>query len=271
MKLIGLLCWYNESPTWLAATVSSLSKIGVDHLIAVDGAYALFPNRRPRSPITEVEAIVTAADAIGIGLTLDRPKDVWVNGESDKRSYLFSLAETIGTPGEDWTFVIDADEVVSEGTPRVKEELEATDCHSAYGRLEQWWPDVMEETKKAEIARMFPHPTIIGENQTRYFRILKHMRVDTTHFTYVGDWNGVSYSLRGDKSGERLGYTSCKILDPMRVTRIEHRDPMRDATRKLDKKAYYEDRDRTGIERIRELCDPPAFELDEQTKSIVAS
>ena len=37
MNLHAILCWWDESPTWLAATVASLATIGVDHVIAVDG------------------------------------------------------------------------------------------------------------------------------------------------------------------------------------------------------------------------------------------
>jgi hypothetical protein len=44
-KIWGLLSWYDESPSWLAEAVASFAPM-LDGLIAVDGAYALYPDAR---------------------------------------------------------------------------------------------------------------------------------------------------------------------------------------------------------------------------------
>lgn len=248
MKLIACLCWYNESPSWLSACVASLARIGVDHVVAVDGAYSTFPDGRPRSNFAEAQAILMAADAVGIGCTLVQPQTLWYGGEPEKRTAMFRAASSLGTIGEDWLFCIDADEAITKGTERVKEQLAGTDAIVAYGIIEQWWDDVQVDETRAEIARHFPHPTVFGEKQTRFFRIIENLRCDTTHYTYVGEWDGESYTLRGDSAGKELGYKQAEIFTPDTRVVLEHRDPLRDKTRKLDKAAYYEKRDRMGLE-----------------------
>lgn len=250
MKLIALLPWYNESATWLAATITSLTRIGVDELVVVDGAYYLFPDARARSSIAEAQAVMLAADAANIGLTLVRPRDVWYGNEREKREFLFKVATAIGTPHEDWVFCIDADEVITEGTPTIKQELASTTCDVAVGYLYQWWDDTQADTKKAHIARQFPHPSAFGNTQTRFFRILDNMRLDTTHYTYIGDKDGVSYSLRGDIAGQQFGYPTASILTPDSRIEIEHRDPIRDMWRREAKLDYYNIRDLAKIEQV---------------------
>jgi len=245
-----MLCWYNEPPSWLAATVSSLARIGVDHVVAMDGAYLLFPDGRPRSNLAEAQAILMAADAVGIGATVYQPETLWYGGEPEKRTELFKIASAHGTPGEDWLFVIDADEVITKDCPTIKDELAGTDALVAHGRIEQWWDDHQANPDTARIARMMPHPTVFGHLQSRFFRIIENMRCDTTHFTYVGEWEGVSWTLRGDKAGRVLGYTQADAFTPDRLVNIEHRDPLRDLTRATLKKDYYEKRDEMGIERV---------------------
>jgi hypothetical protein len=44
VNLIGILCWFDERPAALAGVVAGLAKAGVSHVVAVDGAYSLFPN-----------------------------------------------------------------------------------------------------------------------------------------------------------------------------------------------------------------------------------
>lgn len=249
MKLVGVLCWYNESPSWLAACVASLGKIGVDHVVALDGAYALFPEGRAKSNLLEVEAIYMGADAAGIGVTVEQPATVWYGNEPEKRSRLFQLATSMCTT-DDWLVAIDADEIITHGTPRIKDELEASSALAVNGWIEQWWDDVQGEAKRAEVARMFPHPAIFGHLQTRFFRALPSLRCDTTHFTYVAEHEGVSYSLRLDKAGRDMGYKDAPVLTPDSRVVFEHRDPLRDAARKLAKSEYYAKRNELGVERV---------------------
>jgi hypothetical protein len=44
MSVVGLISWWDESPTWLAASITSLGRF-CDHVVALDGRYALYPDR----------------------------------------------------------------------------------------------------------------------------------------------------------------------------------------------------------------------------------
>ncbi len=95
MRLIGILSWYDERPDWLAATVASLAKAQVSHLVAVDGRYALYPDSRPSSPGVQHDAIVETCRGAGMGLTMHIPTEPWAGNEVAKRTFCFELAETV--------------------------------------------------------------------------------------------------------------------------------------------------------------------------------
>ena len=132
MTLHAILNWYDESPTWLAGCVSSLSKIGVEHLVAVDGRYPHFdPGSPVRSSVDQVDAITSTADGIGIALTLHTIHHPIT--EPQKRTLAFKLLEASAEFRRDWVFVIDADEMIVDGTTAIVGELDAlpADTHVA--------------------------------------------------------------------------------------------------------------------------------------------
>ena len=110
--IVALLSWYDENPQHLSTTVLSLKKAGVGHLVAVDGAYAMFPGGERHSDGAQHLAIQYAAAELGIGLTLHAPRRVWQGNEVEKRNALFALGWVVADEG-DWFLVIDADEAVS--------------------------------------------------------------------------------------------------------------------------------------------------------------
>ena len=120
-----MLNWYEESSQWLAALVASLQKANVEHIVAVDGAYQLFPDgvTRPRSGPEQVAAIVESAHVLGIGTTIHRPKRAWRGNEVEKRNHLVQLA-LMETEPEDWLLQIDADELVDSAPPDLHRRLE---------------------------------------------------------------------------------------------------------------------------------------------------
>ena len=124
-RLIALLCWYEEAPQWLAATVASLRGV-CDHVIAADGTYPGFPDARvyPRSGREQAEVITETAYACNLGLTLISPRDVWEGGEVEKRNAMFDYAKIVGDPG-DWVLIVDADEVVTAAPPDLRAQLTA--------------------------------------------------------------------------------------------------------------------------------------------------
>src|SRR6266498_603798 len=62
VRIYGLLSWYDERQDWLAAAVTSAAKL-CDGIIAVDGAYALFPDslRHPTSGAEQAATILETA------------------------------------------------------------------------------------------------------------------------------------------------------------------------------------------------------------------
>jgi hypothetical protein len=106
------LSWFDERPAWLAELVASLSRVGVAHVVAVDGAYGLFPRAAGASPSEQAQTVVATAEALGMGVTLHVPPHPWVGNEVEKRSFMFRLAHLVAEPEVDWLFVIDGDELV---------------------------------------------------------------------------------------------------------------------------------------------------------------
>jgi hypothetical protein len=113
MKLVGLLSFYDEPVPTLLACIASLAEHGVDELVAVDGAYGLYPGGRARSHPDQHAAIVLACRELGMSCTLHAPRTVWRGNEVEKRTFMFSLAWATARDG-DWFWVMDADQVVLE-------------------------------------------------------------------------------------------------------------------------------------------------------------
>jgi hypothetical protein len=65
MKLIGLLSFYDEAPSWLSAAIASHHPAGLTHLVVCDGAYELFPDGRARSGIEQYDAINATCEGLG--------------------------------------------------------------------------------------------------------------------------------------------------------------------------------------------------------------
>lgn len=206
----ALLAYYDESPKWLRQLVETLPLAGVTRLVAVDGAYRLYPNARPKSPDECRATLQAACDKTGIRLYHHTPSEVW-DDELEKRSFLFEQAEQV-TQDHDWYFVVDADERVTQAPPRLPELLDKLDTLVAEATL--WAPDSRVPL------RMF-------------FRSKRGLRVVGNHYTYQlpdgrrlwGNWND-----------------TLELATPIPVL-VEHRD--RDRPRwRLDRKfAYYDLRD----------------------------
>src|SRR6266498_2048177 len=80
MNIVASLIWYDESPAWLSATLHGIIP-HIDHLVAIDGAYVLYPEARNWSRPDQHETILYSCQAAGIGLTLHTPSTVWFGNE----------------------------------------------------------------------------------------------------------------------------------------------------------------------------------------------
>ena len=215
MKIVGLLSWYDEPASWLAECVASAAKI-CDHLIAVDGAYAKFPGAlsRPRSGTEEADVIMHAATGAGIGCTIHARTEPWWGNEVEKRDWMFRLAETV-TTGDDWLFVIDADEVVSTCPPDTRQLLEKSE-HDV-GELRIWEND---------------GTNIAGR---RFLRALRGIHAEGAHYVWTAPGpGGKKQILRGTAASQKLA--PCEDLWNFR---LEHKQQHRATGRRSLKAEYY--------------------------------
>lgn len=229
MQIVALLSWYEESPRWLEETIDSLVLAGVDRLVALDGAYGLFPGATPHSDPAQKEAIREAADGL-FPVDIYTPSKVFKGNEVQKRSTLFEFGEEVTTE-DDWYFVMDADELISE----VPDDFRA--------RLEQTDRDVAEVTFVEQRNPDLPPPSL-WQRKDRYpirvlFRAIRGLRVKTNHWTYV------------TPDGRKLWGQNKRTLAPaLDCTDVEilHRSDLRQEGRRADQYSYYSTRDQRKTE-----------------------
>lgn len=258
MNLYAILSWYDEPPTWLAGCVASLTRIGVDHIIAVDGRYPHFNIGAPaRSRLEQVDAITSTAHGAGMGLTVFQPTQPLL--ETDKRTLAFQLLNASATPFKDWVTVIDADEFISEGTHHARIDLAAipTHVHTVRGRVTgsvdpfaDPEPDNDISTKTLELHHKLPVPSEFASMQSRFFRVLTDMRCVTSHYDYTGtDESGKRIWLRPDIGTKPQGTKPTEVGTLETTVTFQHRKNHRTYERREHKKAYYDLRNSLRIER----------------------
>ena len=238
IKLIGLLSFYDENPAWLAAAIASLSKIGIDHVVALDGAYQLFPGGKASSAPEQHEAIVQTCAGLGCGLTLHVPSRVWAGNEVEKRSKMFEIAESFAEPDHDWYVVIDADETVKYAPSDLRNRLLHSE-HDAASVL--FWN---REQPRTEQERQFHWEPISKVEIPILFRAVPELRVIGTHFTYKAGDGRILWGLGDDKSSGLVedfhDLTDCFVID--------HRSAFRGKVRADAQKRYYQLREASKIE-----------------------
>lgn len=232
MKVLGLLAWYDESPLWLQAAAQGAAKL-CDHVIAADGAYALYPGGRAWSGPEQAQAITEAAYTAGIGCTIHHPAERWAGNQVEKRTLMFQLAAQITTP-DDWLFVFDADDLVTHVPADTRDRLERAEEDVAAYTL--WWTEDVHRTPQREAAaQSFPWP---HEAANRYhrglFRALPGLRVEDAHYVYAAERDGETVYLRGHPDVHTLE----PFLD-LTGLRVQHRHPQR-ARARLEAAAAYD-------------------------------
>jgi hypothetical protein len=247
-RIIGLLSWYEEDASWLAATIASLAKIGVDHLVAADGAYLLYPGGKGFSGPEQREAIEETVYGMGIALTLYIPRDPWIGNEVEKRSVLFALAEQCAIPNEDWYFVIDSDEVITAAPPDLRQQLAASEFDAGTAMVET------REEPKSKQMRAFNWEPISRTPIPKFFRAIPGLRVRGAHYIYeLPDGR----RLWGAGEGGSSGFVS-EYLD-LTTVKLNHRTMFRGEHRKAQQKGYYDQREEHEIEaHLCHRCSDPA-------------
>lgn len=250
-KIIALLSWYDEDPSWLVASLASLSKLGVDHVVALDGAYILLPEGKNVSPPEQHSAIVEICLGMGVGLTLHVPDNVWVGNEVEKRSFLFQLGEQIARPNKDFYFVVDADEVMKDCPGDVKKRLAESKFDAARVTLLNRKPP---STGQEHEFAWDPNSKVA---LPKFFRAIPGLRVVGNHYTYALP-DGRKLWGQGD------GMTSGLVEDYLNLEdlTIDHRTATRDKYRRKLQCDYYDRRERMNIEHSTcSRCDEPPTRL----------
>lgn len=211
MRVIGLLCWYEEPASWLAECVASAAKL-CDHIIAVDGPYAAFPGalRKPASGGEQADTIARTAAGTGIGCTIHVPRSPWWGGEVEKRDWMFKAAGLM-TTSEDWLLVIDADEALNAVPGDTRHVLEKSGLDVAELRL--WDRDGTETMDR------------------RLLRALPGLAVEGAHYVWTAPGKKV---LRGNQTLHNLS-----PAEPLWDVRLEHRSRQRPGDRREAKREYY--------------------------------
>lgn len=215
-RIVALLSWYDEDPALLHGAVSSVAP-HVDRLVALDGAYALFPGAQARSDPAQRQAIREAAGVTPV--TVRAPGEPWAGGEVQKRARLFQLGRRHVRGPQDWFVILDADEHWTRAPEDLHERLAATG---------------LDVAKASASAKGDPGSTAPIE---KFFRALPGLTVKGTHYHYCAEGEVVLWG----------GRQEAPSLDLSGVVVIEHRE-REDAARANRARAYYAVRDRARIE-----------------------
>ncbi len=227
-----LLSWYDENPAWLSATVASAGGFA-DQVVALDGAYFHYPQGAARSPHGQAEAIRATASACGMGCTIVEPRTVWAGNEVEKRSAMFAVAECVTAP-DDWYFVLDGDEVVTDCPGNLRDRLAQT-AEDA-GKVTFW--QHREHTAVDERPFVLAFVEQVGLIPV-LFRAQRGLHVEGNHFTYRTADGQYLWGLGG--GGPHADFTD---------VRVEHRTLLRDVYRAKQAQDYYARRTELGLEHV---------------------
>lgn len=245
MNVVGLMPWFDEEPGWLFNAVSSAGRL-CDHVVAVDGSYALFPEPSASSPRAQHEAIRDAAALMGISCTIHTPSEPWRGNEVHKRNQMINLGFGCVESDEDWFYCFDADTVVAEVSAfSVRGELERTDLHVASVTL-------------FENAASGHGPVSETQGHRMLYRANPDLRVLGMHWCYVIGPDDDPTVLWGPNGFGR----PADVLRLDDFMRVEHRSNQRDPVRNRRARAYYQLRDTLQVERLSEpVVEAPDGEL----------
>lgn len=239
MKLHGVLNFFDEAPSWLAACLASMSKV-CDHVVVVDGRYALFDHEMVVSPTDQAETIVETCEGAGLPLTLYRPAAPFFGNEIEKRSLSLRLALASAEPMVDWLLVIDADCYVTEYSDLLKYDLERCVEHCATINAEEHL-DPLDPAAPLAVAHTVSLAETWRSPVTLLYRCLPDLRYEGTHYSLSGTVGGEKVWLWGHDRAEQP-------FDARHALTVRHRNVLRPVRRREQASTYYARRDKLGIE-----------------------
>lgn len=252
MKVYALLSHFDESVDHLTRCVTSLKGFA-DVIVALDGAYATFPDARAQSDSGQDEALHKAARDAGLAYSIKVSHGLWAS-EVEKRAALFELGRKAGATPDDWLLIIDGDMGLAEFTADARDRLAATELDVA----DVNWHDVQVNGVKCS-TQCF----------RSLFRALPGLTVERTHYLYTvptapcfrcGGTSGMGYdggacqTCHGAPARRFLwhvpsGHISPEpALDLTDAVTLHHYNSQRDPDRKSRALRYYRARDDAHLE-----------------------
>lgn len=253
MRIAAALSWWDEPADLLYDCVSAVARLA-DTIVALDGAYARYPDGTPASPPEQAEAIRDAAADAGRTALVLVPGRLWA-GQLEKRTY----AMTVAAAAADWVVTVDADWIVEADPDETRRQL------AAYG------PDAACFTVEHHMAAGTVVPTAWARNLAGRSEPVPHiwraaaapLRVETHHWWVSGMVGSERRWLWGG-DGRYPAHPSQALNSPYRVL---HRALTRDELRARRNRAYCNDREsvvlaRTGQEDDDPSLPRPAFDFE---------
>lgn len=243
MRVVLLLSFYDEYPSWLSTVVAGFARV-CDEIVAVDGAYGFYPgsDRAPRSHIEQAEAIQSAAEAAGVGCTIHRPRDPFAGNEVEKRNLTLALAAAVEP---DWVVVADGDYHITHCDPATfRALLDETDLNAAAYLL----GDSMDYAAlgMADTAAQNGAPTSWAFPLRDIFRWTPDLAYGPAHFTVSGTYEGRRQWLKGPEGSPLV----VPCLDTLGSLVAAHRNRHREKGRRDAADRYARVRVESQIEAV---------------------
>lgn len=241
MRIHGIFSWFDESPSWIGTAIASLGRF-CDHILAIDGAYALYPGGKPKSHPNQVETILHTAEAAGVGCTIYQPQEVWWGNEVEKRNKAFDIVRSYAEEDVDWLCIFDADYHVVRCQPdSIRHELANTDCDVAtYGIIET--EDWLSNGANSLATQSKIETQWVSQTRDLY-RCHASLLVGPAH----GDYSRISNS-KWKQVWLRGPYDLEPAHDISGFLTVYHRTKDRALVRRNAQQGYYQMRDQLGIE-----------------------
>lgn len=240
-RCTALTIFYDEPYELIAAHFSSLSGV-VDHVVAVDGAFMLYPEAKPASNPLQVSLIAEICRGLRIGLTLHSPTEIWTGNEVQKRNHSIILAEAVTNP-DGWYLSTDCDEIITHV---------AHDWFSQLKTLsDDGWGAIDIGIRETRVIPGVDVPPDDVHNPIRnVYRALRGLRYGPTHYTLRapafegGNIAQAGICIRGEKN-----FDPVDSYDGTHLLKFDHRQD-RPEYRNIAKRKYYVRREQLGIEKL---------------------
>jgi len=226
MRLIALLSFFAEDEQYIEGDLRDLYALGVSEVVAVDGSYSRY-NGPARSSLSLIEKMYFLTKQLNMGLLLYQPTKPWIGDEVQKRQVMIDLAWSIAE-NEDWFVVWDCDYKL------IDTSIDTPDWATIALKL-------MSTEEDFATVSFTESNNDDGWHQMQMFIRAQLVTMDGNHHTYL---------LADGRRGQVLRRPVPNMADALDLSEIKvrHRVHERDSGRRAKQTAYYEKRDRLGLE-----------------------